>query len=365
MIYVAASNICASFRLAYPTDRAFSLDVDLTLPGRGITAIFGPSGSGKTTLLRCIAGLEQTDHGRLSVNGCRWQEERYRRPIHKRPLGYVFQQPSLFPHLTARGNLAYATRRSANAPSAERCQRVESLMGIEPVLDQYPAELSGGEQQRVAIARALLIDPSLLLMDEPLASLDMARKQEVMPYLERLREELDIPVLYVSHSVDEVARLADYLVILDHGRVVAHGTLSEVLTRVDLPVQLGDDTGVIVETRVVERDAAWHLVKVAFAGGELWLRDQGDAIGRSIRVRILARDVSLTLATHGDTSILNRLPAEVMEIAPDADPAMSLVRLKSGSIVVIARITRRSVEHLRLSAGHRVWAQIKSVAMVR
>jgi len=316
-------------------------------------------------LLRCIAGLQPAQHGRLVVNGDRWQDDTERRPAHRRPLGYVFQQPSLFPHLTARGNLAYAVKRSGSARSAPLLPRVVSLMGIEPLLGRYPAQLSGGEQQRVAIARALLIAPRLLLMDEPLASLDRARKQEVLPYLERLREEFALPILYVSHAMDEIARLADYLVVLEGGRVAAHGPLAEVMARLDLASQGGDDTGVVLQTTVVERDTAWHLARVAFAGGELWLRDQGDDIGTSTRVRILARDVSVALDRQVDTSILNRLPADITDMADDADAAMALLRLRCGSSVLLARVTRRSVRHLRLAPGQRVWAQVKSVAIVR
>ncbi|MCP4992265.1 MAG: molybdenum ABC transporter ATP-binding protein, partial [Gammaproteobacteria bacterium] len=200
-------------------------------------------------------------------------------------------------------------------------------------------------------------------MDEPLASLDERRKQEILPYLERLRGELDIPILFVSHSVDEVARLADYIVVLEQGKVVTKGTLTEVLSRIDLPFRLGEDTGVIVEGKVAERNKRWHLVKVEFDGGDLWLKDNGDAIGQSVRIRVLARDVSLALENHQDTSILNRIPAEILEISPGSEQALSLVRLKVGSTVIIARVTGRSVEHLQLETGKKLWAQIKSVAI--
>jgi molybdate transport system ATP-binding protein len=238
-------------------------------------------------------------------------------------------------------------------------------MDIAPALERFPAQMSAGERQRVAIARALLIAPRLLLMDEPLASLDDARKQDILPYLERLHEEVDIPILYVSHAVDEVARLADHLVILDHGKVVADGALTDVLSRADLPVRLGEDTGAVVSADVVERDTQWHLLRAVFDGGELWLRDSGETIGQRIRVRILARDISLALSAHDDNSILNRLPARVLDIVPDRDDAMSLIRLSVGSSILIARLTRRSVENLRIGVGAAVCAQIKSVAIVR
>lgn len=357
----------ARFQWQYPGSGAstFSLQVDLALPGNGITAIFGQSGSGKTTLLRCVAGLERATRGYLTVNGETWQSDRVFLPTHQRSLGYVFQESSLLPHLTAQGNLNYAVKRAGAPGSPALYDQVVALMGIGPLLPRYPSQLSGGERQRVAIARALLVQPRLLLMDEPLASLDMARKQEILPYLEKLRTTFDIPILYVSHSVDEVTRLADHVVLLEQGRTVAQGHVSEVFSRLDLPLPAGDDAGVVWQGEVIERNQQWHLSRIRCAGGELWVRDAGDAVGQRIRVRILARDVSLTLACHDDSSILNRLPVRVMEIVTDRDAAMALVRLQAGSDHVIARLTYRSVEHLKLAAGQRLWAQIKSVAIVR
>jgi molybdate transport system ATP-binding protein len=351
-------------RLITTENNGFTLDVDLRLPGRGVSAVFGPSGSGKTLLLRCIAGLQQAEQGILRVEGQVWQDATFFLPAHKRPLGYVFQESSLFPHLSARGNLKYALQRSSAAPPSISFAHAVSLLGIEQLLDRMPDQLSGGERQRVAIARALLINPRLLLMDEPLASLDLARKQEILPYLERLRAELDIPILYVSHSPDEVARLADHLVVLDQGKAVACGPLGEMLTRLDLPMQLGEDAGVVLDATVIETNPD-HLARIAFAGGELWVHDRGDAIGQTVRVRILARDISLALEHHHDTSILNILSGEVVEIAPDANEAMALVRVQVGTSALIVRVTRRSVEHLQLVPGKAVWAQIKSAALVR
>ncbi|MFC6979710.1 molybdenum ABC transporter ATP-binding protein [Microbulbifer taiwanensis] len=309
--------------------------MNTVLPGRGITAIFGRSGSGKTTLLRCFAGLQQADRARLVVGGETWQDEGLSLPTHKRPLGYVFQEASLFPHLSARGNLDYAIKRAGAECPGELIERVVSLMGIGPVLDRFPGQMSGGERQRVAIARALLIRPRLLLMDEPLASLDTARKQEILPYLERLRSEFDMPILYVSHSIDEVARLADHLLMLDGGRVAAQGDMPEMLSRLDLPLRLGEETGVVLEGRVLERNEQWHLARVGFAGGELWLRDGGDALDRQIRVRILARDVSLALEPQGKPVSSTGFRSRSPQLAPtvtkpwrwcacSAEPAISL-----------------------------------------
>jgi len=359
--------ISARFQLEYSATRnnQFNLDVDLKIPGQGVTAIFGHSGSGKTTLLRCIAGLQKDPSGSIKVNGQVWQDESTFLETHNRPLAYVFQEASLFSHLTAEGNLAYAMKRSGLSESSDLYHQTVTLMDIASLLDSYPEQLSGGERQRVAIARAILVNPQLLLMDEPLASLDNARKQEILPYLEQLRTQLDIPILFVSHSIDEVARLADYLVIIEQGKIIAQGTMTEILSRIDLPIQFGEETGVLVEAKITERDSEWHLVRAEFSGGNLWLRDGGDAVGANVRIRILARDVSLALVDHHDTSILNRIPAEVVEISTDKDDTLSLVKLKIDTTVIIARVTYRSLSHLKLGVGSKVWAQIKSVAIVR
>jgi molybdate transport system ATP-binding protein len=353
-------NIQARFRLAWP---GFSLDVDLALPNRGVTALFGHSGSGKTTLLRCIAGLERARQGFLSFRGEVWQDGKTWLPTHKRPLGYVFQEASLFPHLTVLGNLRYGWKRIAAERQANLDQAVE-LLGIGPLLDRKPERLSGGERQRVAIARALAVDPQLLLMDEPLTALDIKRKQEILPYLERLRDELDIPVLYVSHSPDEVARLADYLVAMENGRVSAHGPLGDTLARLDLPIHLGEEAGVVLDAVIAERDAAWHLVRVDFPGGSLWTRDQGLAAGRRVRVRILARDVSLALQRQEHTSILNLLPGRVDAMADDEHAGLALVRVRIGPSALVARLTKRSAAILDLTPGKEIWVQVKSVALI-
>jgi molybdate transport system ATP-binding protein len=239
-----------------------------------------------------------------------------------------------------------------------------TLLGIGHLLDRLPDQLSGGERQRVAIARALLTSPRLLLMDEPLAALDLARKNEILPYLERLHDELEIPVLYVSHAPDEVARLADHIVVMEGGRAIAQGALTETLARIDLPIKLGEDAGVVLDGHIAERDENWHLVRVEFAGGSVWVRDIGHALGHHVRVRILARDVSIALEPQHESSILNCLPAEVAEIADDAHPALALVKLKLGKSAVVARLTHRSACGLDLKPGMPVYAQIKAVALI-
>lgn len=355
------SEIVARFTLEYP---GFSLAADLQLPMRGVSVLFGPSGSGKTTLLRCIAGLEHPASGELSFNGEVWQSAGRFVPAHRRPVGYVFQEASLFDHLSVRGNLDFARKRAPTREKPIAFDQAVELLGIGHLLQRRPDQLSGGERQRVAIARALLIQPHLLLMDEPLAALDQPRKQEILPYLESLKRELALPIIYVSHAADEVARLGDYLVGLEEGRVLAAGPLSETLSRLDSPLHLGEDTGVVLEGLVLARDGKWNLVRVHFEGGELWVRDTGYRIGSQVRVRMLARDISLAKQRHTDTSILNILPATVESIAVEADSGQALVRLKVGNSYLVSRITRRSAQLLELREGQPIWAQVKSVAVI-
>lgn len=353
-------HIEARFKLDWP---GFALDVDLTLPGRGVTALFGHSGSGKTSLLRCLAGLERAGQGRLVFKGQTWQDTKTWLPTHQRPIGYVFQEASLFPHLSILGNLQYGQKRSDGAGRVGLEQAIE-LLGIGHLLKRKPDSLSGGERQRVGIARALAVGPEILLMDEPLAALDLKRKQEILPYLERLHDELAIPVIYVSHSPDEVARLADHIVAMDGGRVVAHGPLGETLARLDLPIRLGEDVGVVLEATVGEIDAEWHLARVDFPGGGLWTRDRGIPTGQHVRVRVLARDVSLALDEPGMSSIQNCLDGRVESVAADDHPGLLLVRVQVGASLLVARLTRRSANHLNIAPGLPVRVQVKSVALM-
>ncbi|MCE5182621.1 MAG: molybdenum ABC transporter ATP-binding protein [Betaproteobacteria bacterium] len=352
--------IDARFRLAYP---GFSLDVDIKLPGRGVSALFGPSGSGKTTLLRCLAGLERTPDGYLALGGEIWQQGPAFVPTHRRPLGYVFQEASLFPHLSVRRNLEYGLRRIADGARRVSLDSAIELLGIGHLLERIPDRLSGGERQRVAIARALAVSPRILLMDEPLAALDLARKQEILPYLERLHDELEIPLVYVSHSPDEVARLADYMVLMEGGKAVASGPIHEMLTRLDLPLAHGDEAGVVIDTTVGEHDEIYHLTRLDFAGGGISVARQPYALEHHVRLRIPARDISLALERHGDSSILNVLPASVVEIA-DETPAHVMVRLDAGGVPLLARITRKSSALLGLKPGMAIFAQVKSVALL-
>jgi molybdate transport system ATP-binding protein len=341
----------------------FTLQVDLQLPASGITAVFGPSGSGKTTLLRCVAGLERAQEARIALAGATWQDTARGIfvPTWQRALGYVFQEPSLFDHLDVRGNLAFARRRSgAQAPLEPLLQ----LLGIASLSARRPAQLSGGERQRVAIARALATEPRILLLDEPLAALDLARRREILPWLERLRDELRIPMLYVTHAGDEVARLADHLVLLDHGSVRAAGPLAATLARIDLPALPGDEAGALLHGQVRQRDAQWHLAQVGFAGGALWLPDPGLAVGTAVRVRVRASDVSVATAPPQATSIQNLLPCTVRAIAAAGHPSQAVVQLACGESLLLARVTTRAVAALALAPGKAVWAQVKSAALV-
>ncbi|MDD5405077.1 MAG: molybdenum ABC transporter ATP-binding protein [Sulfuricella sp.] len=355
-------SIEARFKLDF--SGCFKLDVDLTMPDRGLTALFGHSGSGKTTLLRCLAGLERAPDGYLAVGGEVWQDGPLFVPTHKRPLGYVFQEASLFPHLSVRRNLEYGLKRVSAVVRKVSLDQAIALLGIGHLLERMPERLSGGERQRVAIARALALSPSILLMDEPLAALDLARKQEILPYLDRLHDELEIPVIYVTHSPDEVARLADHIVVMEAGRALANGPLVETLARLDLPFNLGEDAGVVLDGVLAQRDEIWHLARVDFPGGSLWVREHGVPLGHHVRVRILARDVSLALAHVDHTSIQNLLPGTVEAIGEDSHPALALVRVRVGESALVARLTRRSVAALGFSPGRPVWAQVKSVALI-
>jgi len=341
----------------------FNLDVDLHLPLDGVTAIFGHSGSGKTTLLRCIAGLERAPIGRLVVDEEVWQDAHQWKPTHQRNIGYVFQEASLLPHLTVIGNLNYGRHRTSVTNKISLEQAIE-LLGIGHLLDRKPEHLSGGERSRVAIARALAVNPRILLMDEPLAALDLKRKHEILPYLERLHNELSVPILYVTHSPDEVARLADHLVIMEQGRTLASGELTDVLSRIESPIHLGEDAGVIIEAKITEVDRQWHLARVEFAGGSLWTKDQELPIGHKVRVRILARDVSLANLPPEQSSIQNILQGHIDTIANDPHPGLALFRVRVGNQLILSRLTKRAAYELNLTPAKSVWVQIKSFALM-
>jgi len=347
-------------RGAFALEAAFSSDA-------GVTALFGRSGCGKSTVLDLIAGLAKPDRGRIVVDGRVLADTA--RDIHVRPeerrMGYVFQDGLLLPHLSVRQNLEYGRFFTPSAGRWADFDRIARLLDLGPLLDRRPHRLSGGERQRVAIGRALLASPKLLLMDEPLASLDAPRKAEILYYIEHLRDELDIPILYVSHAIEEVVRLADRLVLLSDGKVLASGTPAELAGRLELRPFLGRfEGGAIVETRVVEQDLANGLTRLEFPGGTLYAPDVDALPGERVRVRIRARDVSLALSAPRDASFLNVLQGVVTAI--EDEPGASVdVSVDVGGTRILARITRKSVTALGLAPGTPVYALTKAVAIDR
>jgi molybdate transport system ATP-binding protein len=356
------TTIQARFLLDYGD---FKLNVDLNLPGTGITVLFGHSGSGKTSLLRCIAGLQHAPEGFLAINGAVWQdsERGLFLPTHKRPLGYVFQEANLFPHLTVRDNLNYGLKRIKQNPGTVKLEQTIELLGIENLMARMPAHLSGGERQRVAIARALALNPDILLMDEPLASLDFKRKQEILPFLSRLHRQLAIPVLYVTHSQQEVTHLADTLVIMADGRALASGPLSETQSRLDVPLAQDREAATVWQVTVAEHETGYHLTRVAFAGGSLSIPAVDAQVGAPLRVQIYARDVSIALEVPAATSILNVLPAAITGIA-DGREGQTVVQVQVGDQALLAHITRKSALLLNLQIGITVYVQIKGTSIL-
>ncbi len=350
---------------------AFMLKVDLSLPGTGVTALFGPSGSGKSTCLRAIAGLERATasgvNNWVAINGEVWQDDANSVfvPTHQRALGFVFQEASLFPHLSVAQNLAFGQNRVPQAQQRVSLEQAIELLGIGPLLARSPQTLSGGERQRVSIARALATSPRLLLMDEPLAALDAKRKVEIFPYLEALHRELHLPVLYVSHAIDEVARLADHLVLIEAGQIIASGDTASLMTRLDLPLAQGDGAGAIIAATVVSHDLQYVVTLARFAGGDLHIpQQQRSQPGDAVRIRVQARDVSLTLEKQTGTSIQNILPVRIDAMSPDS-PGQVMVQLDSAGTTLLARVTARSADTLKLAVGQRLFAQVKGVAILR
>lgn len=342
----------------------FQLDVDFSAPSTGVTALFGRSGSGKTSVLRAIAGLAKTHSGTVKINGETWQDAKTFVPPHRRPVGYVFQEAGLFPHLTVQGNLEYGWKRIDKTQRRIDFKQTVELLGIGSLLKRSTYRLSGGERQRVAIARALLTSPHLLLMDEPLSALDHAAKQSIFPYLESLYDEYAIPALYVSHDPNEVARFADRMVVLEQGKVIADGPATELLTRLDLPLAAYDEATATLEGWVSTHDDTYHLTWIAMHGGQLAVSREDLPAGKLARVEVRARDVSLSLKPHSDTSIINILPVTVID-ARDINPSQVIVRLQlQDNQYLLSRITRRSAMMLGIREGMCLYAQVKSVALL-
>lgn len=352
-----ANTLEISLRLARS---AFQLHADLRLPVQGTTVVFGPSGCGKSTLLRAIAGLEPAASGGVQIAGELWQAPQFRLPAHRRAVGMVFQHSALLPHLNVEGNLRYGWKR-AGASTALLAQWIERLQ-LTPLLARRPHSLSGGERQRVALARALVTAPKILLLDEPLSALDAQRRSEILPFLETVRRDAGIPILYVTHAVEEVARLADYLVLMEAGHITSAGPALELLNRNDLPLALRDDAGVVLDAQVIDRDAH-GLLALHTRAGTLYAHGPAHPPGTPLRIRIQARDVSLALHHHDDSSLLNLLPATLETL--DALPGGQVqVRLLANGTPLLARISYRSLERLQLQPGMALWVQIKAVALL-
>ena len=342
---------------------AFSLKASFASSGR-LTALFGPSGSGKSSLISLIAGLTRPDRGRIEVDGRVLvdTEAGVFVPKYKRRIGMVFQEALLFPHMSVAHNLRYGRWFTPPVERYAHMDAVVDLLGIEALLDRRPGKLSGGEKQRVAIGRALLASPRLLLMDEPLASLDDARKAEILPYIERLRDETKIPIVYVSHSVAEVARLASEVVMLSEGQVVASGPTGEVMQRLDLlPAGERSEGGAVLETVVARHDEAFGMTVLGSSAGEIRVPRLPMALGAPVRLRIRARDVMVATLEPKGLSALNVLAGKVAAIEPGEGAAV-LVRIDCNGAVVMARITRQSRQALELEIGRRVFAVVKTVS---
>ncbi len=343
----------------------YQLTFDLTLPGSGVTAFFGESGVGKSTLLRAIAGLERPTDGVIRIKNDVWQDDSNGvfLPTYRRPLGFVFQDTRLFDHLTVTENLAFGKKRIKEARIQISLDDVVELLGIGHLLDRMPETLSGGERQRVAIARALATEPDILMMDEPLAALDQKRRQEILPYLHRLNTGLQIPILYVSHSLEEVASLSDHLVLLERGYVAASGTTPEMLTRLDLPLAHYDGAAASIAGRIVDIDTEFQLSTFQFEGGHIYLPAGPYPVGQPLRLRVQARDVSLSIEKPGQTSILNVIEAVVAGLSESGNGQV-MVELDAKGTHLLSRITRKSASVLGLEPGKAVFAQVKGIAVV-
>lgn len=348
---------------------SFNLDVAFTAPAKGITAVFGQSGCGKTSVLRCVAGLTRLP-GRLAVGGDVWQDDvaGVFRKAHRRPVGYVFQEASLFPHLSVARNLTYGARRAGGDRSrnALAYDDIVELLGIAPLLGRAPDALSGGERQRVAIGRALLSRPRLLLMDEPLAALDRFAKDEILPYLDALQDSLAMPILYVSHDMSEVARLAGHMIVLNKGRMVAEGQVGAVLERLDLHPATGRfEAGVLVSARVIDHDETFKITHADLYGQKIDIPMVDATPGQEIKLRVRARDVSLATERPRGISVRNVIAGHVTEINEETDTAYAETLVDIGGAKLRARITRASVADLKLTPGCPVFALVKSITFDR
>lgn len=359
------NKLTANFEVRFP---GFHLEARLEVPGRGVTVLFGPSGSGKTTLLRCLAGLERSSSGYLKFGETLWQDEANGKfiPVHERPIGFVFQEPRLFSHLSVRSNLLYGFNRVSSSERRILPDEVVKVLDVAHLLDRRPGFLSGGEAQRVAIGRALLTSPRLLLMDEPLASLDPQRKREVLPYIRRLQDKWGIPIVYVSHSLGEILQLVDTMTLLKQGKIVFQGPVEEALSQLELRDHIDSKAaGAILDTKVAAHEPEFGLTRLQFVNRQLYVPKLSAKEGQPIRILIHSNDVSVaTSVPNNQTSVLNILEARVMEVGdPDANGYSVDIKLDVGQ-PILATITRKSLAGLGITAGRKVYAHIKAIKMV-
>lgn len=343
---------------------SFTLNIDTVIASGKTTAIFGPSGSGKTTLLRCLAGLAPCD-GEIKVASTHWQSSSARLPPHKRPVGFVFQEASLFEHLNVEQNLRYAQKRAQKREIVASWDDVVDLFELAPLLSQHSTSLSGGESQRVAIARALLSQPDILFMDEPLASLDNERKIEALKYLQRLQQRFAFTLLYVTHSLDEIAQLADDLLVIEAGKLLIHDSVETVFNHTNFANKDYNQASSLISGAVTEIDSQYQLACVNTACGDFWIADNNYRIGDNKRLRLLASDISIAPERASKSSILNCVEAVITEMDADHAKPLALICLASEGQPLLAQITRKSLDALKLHKGQNVWAQIKSVAIAR
>jgi molybdate transport system ATP-binding protein len=346
----------------------FDLQVDHRVPLEGIVGLFGPSGCGKSTLLRIISGLEHNAEGRIRFDDETWQDTAHGLfvPPHKRGVGYVFQDVRLFPHLTVAGNLRYAEKRSRRAGNEIDIEGVAAALDLAPLMHRRPHSLSGGERQRVAIGRTLLTRPRLLLMDEPLAALDIRRKAEILPYIERLPQMFGVPIIYVTHSIDEVTRLAERMLVLASGRKISYGPVSEALERLDLqPIAGRFEAGVVLTARVKRHDPKYRLTHLDHHGKEILMPMADLAVGSEVRLRIRARDVALATKAPEEISIRNVLPGIIADILEEPETAFAETLVDIGGARIRARVTRSAVADLALTPGKPVFVLFKSIAFDR
>jgi molybdate transport system ATP-binding protein len=346
----------------------FTLDTTFEVPAKGVTALFGPSGCGKTTVLRCIAGLIRVKDGYFAIDGEIWQDrDRAFLPTYRRPLGYVFQEASLFSHLSVRRNLMFGAppKPPSDRPAID-FEEVVDLLGVRALLDRSPSHLSGGERQRVGIGRALMTQPKLLLMDEPLSALDRKTKGEILPFIEKLRDHFSLPIFYITHDLTEVERLADAMILMEKGHIVASGPLADLQSDPSLPLAMGHDAAVTLDAIVEDYDAGYGLATVRVRGGRFVEPAASATVGERRRIRVIASDVSLARDPPGESSILNVGPGRVVRATPvDANEIVAVVALgaEGTGARLLSRLTRRAWDRLELADGAPVYVQVKAVAL--